>query len=207
MAYAKALEGAGRLPDARPRPCTPLRWATCCRWRRAHGVRGHDRVEATPTKLGNRGTTQAIGLVTDVGYFLERLDAPPDGVVEQPDINAIPTRASESNVRMRFTTSARSLGIGARFRRQGFRQTLDVLRAPRRRRARELAHAAQQLGHVQQHDRGACERERSSSSCPSVSRPRCDTREQSQVGSSARSRSNGLSTSIKTSQLGPRITK
>ena len=26
-------------------------------------------------KLGNRGTMQAIGLVTDVGYFLERLRA------------------------------------------------------------------------------------------------------------------------------------
>jgi lysine-ketoglutarate reductase/saccharopine dehydrogenase-like protein (TIGR00300 family) len=34
-----------------------------------------DMVEATPTKLGNRGTTQAVGLVTDVGYFLERLAA------------------------------------------------------------------------------------------------------------------------------------
>jgi hypothetical protein len=26
-------------------------------------------------KLANRGSLQAIGLVTDVGYFLERLDA------------------------------------------------------------------------------------------------------------------------------------
>ncbi|MCC6409168.1 MAG: TIGR00300 family protein [Planctomycetes bacterium] len=32
-----------------------------------------DMTESLPTKLGNRGTTQAIGLVTDVGYFLERL--------------------------------------------------------------------------------------------------------------------------------------
>ncbi|MCK6446446.1 MAG: TIGR00300 family protein [Planctomycetes bacterium] len=32
-----------------------------------------DMTEALPTKLGNRGTLQAIGLVTDVGYFLERL--------------------------------------------------------------------------------------------------------------------------------------
>lgn len=32
-------------------------------------------MESVPVKLGNRGTMQAIGLVTDVGYFLERLDA------------------------------------------------------------------------------------------------------------------------------------
>jgi hypothetical protein len=31
--------------------------------------------ESVPVKLGNRGSLQAIGLVTDVGYFLERLDA------------------------------------------------------------------------------------------------------------------------------------
>jgi lysine-ketoglutarate reductase/saccharopine dehydrogenase-like protein (TIGR00300 family) len=29
--------------------------------------------ESVPVKLGNRGTLQAVGLVTDVGYFLERL--------------------------------------------------------------------------------------------------------------------------------------
>lgn len=34
-----------------------------------------DMTEATPTKLANRGTTQAVGLVTDVGHFLERLAA------------------------------------------------------------------------------------------------------------------------------------
>ena len=33
-----------------------------------------DMTEALPVKLGNRGTLQAIGLVTDVGYFLERLE-------------------------------------------------------------------------------------------------------------------------------------
>jgi lysine-ketoglutarate reductase/saccharopine dehydrogenase-like protein (TIGR00300 family) len=33
-----------------------------------------DMSEALPVKLGNRGTTQAIGLVTDVGYFLELLE-------------------------------------------------------------------------------------------------------------------------------------
>ena len=32
-----------------------------------------DMTEAVPTKLSNRGTMQAIGLVTDVGYFLEKL--------------------------------------------------------------------------------------------------------------------------------------
>jgi lysine-ketoglutarate reductase/saccharopine dehydrogenase-like protein (TIGR00300 family) len=34
-----------------------------------------DMAEATPTKLANRGTQQAVGLVTDVGFFLERLAA------------------------------------------------------------------------------------------------------------------------------------
>ena len=33
-----------------------------------------DMTESVPVKLGNRGTMQAIGLVTDVGYFLERLE-------------------------------------------------------------------------------------------------------------------------------------
>jgi lysine-ketoglutarate reductase/saccharopine dehydrogenase-like protein (TIGR00300 family) len=33
-----------------------------------------DMTESLPVKLGNRGTLQAIGLVTDVGYFLERLE-------------------------------------------------------------------------------------------------------------------------------------
>jgi hypothetical protein len=32
-------------------------------------------MESVPVKLGNRGTLQAIGLVTDVGFFLERLEA------------------------------------------------------------------------------------------------------------------------------------
>jgi lysine-ketoglutarate reductase/saccharopine dehydrogenase-like protein (TIGR00300 family) len=33
-----------------------------------------DMTEALPVKLGNRGTLHALGLVTDVGYFLERLE-------------------------------------------------------------------------------------------------------------------------------------
>lgn len=38
-----------------------------------------DMTEALPIKLGNRGTQQAIGVVTDVGYFLERLEAELEG--------------------------------------------------------------------------------------------------------------------------------
>ena len=34
-----------------------------------------DMTESVPVKLSNRGTMQAIGLVTDVGVFLERLEA------------------------------------------------------------------------------------------------------------------------------------
>ena len=34
-----------------------------------------DMTEALPVKLSNRGSMQAIGLVTDVGFFLERLDS------------------------------------------------------------------------------------------------------------------------------------
>jgi lysine-ketoglutarate reductase/saccharopine dehydrogenase-like protein (TIGR00300 family) len=34
-----------------------------------------DMTESVPVKLSNRGTLQAIGLVTDVGYFMERLAA------------------------------------------------------------------------------------------------------------------------------------
>jgi lysine-ketoglutarate reductase/saccharopine dehydrogenase-like protein (TIGR00300 family) len=33
-----------------------------------------DMSEALPTKLANRGTMHAVGLVTDVGFFLERLE-------------------------------------------------------------------------------------------------------------------------------------
>jgi hypothetical protein len=31
--------------------------------------------ESVPVKLSNRGSLQAVGLVTDVGFFLERLEA------------------------------------------------------------------------------------------------------------------------------------
>jgi hypothetical protein len=34
-----------------------------------------DMAESVPVKLSNRGTMQAVGLVTDVGFFLERLES------------------------------------------------------------------------------------------------------------------------------------
>jgi hypothetical protein len=34
-----------------------------------------DITESVPVKLSNRGTLHAVGVVTDVGYFLERLEA------------------------------------------------------------------------------------------------------------------------------------
>jgi hypothetical protein len=34
-----------------------------------------DMAESVPVKLGNRGSMQAVGLVTDVGFFLEKLEA------------------------------------------------------------------------------------------------------------------------------------
>jgi hypothetical protein len=34
-----------------------------------------DMTESVPVKLSNRGTLHAIGLVTDVGFFLSRLEA------------------------------------------------------------------------------------------------------------------------------------
>lgn len=70
MAYARALEGAGMclmlasaLHSIAVGNLLPARVRTVC----------VDMTEALPVKLGNRGTLHAIGLVTDVGYFLERL--------------------------------------------------------------------------------------------------------------------------------------
>ena len=61
-----------RPRDGAPRPAQsgvgnllPARVRTIC----------VDMVESVPVKLGNRGSMQAIGLVTDVGFFLERLAA------------------------------------------------------------------------------------------------------------------------------------
>ena len=69
-AYAVALEGAGMclmlasaLHSIAVGNLLPARVRTVC----------VDMTESVPVKLGNRGTLQAIGLVTDVGYFLERL--------------------------------------------------------------------------------------------------------------------------------------
>ena len=71
MAYAKALEGAGvclmlasALHAIAVGNLLPVAVRTVC----------VDMTESVPVKLGNRGTMQAIGLVTDVGYFLERLE-------------------------------------------------------------------------------------------------------------------------------------
>ena len=70
-AYVEALEGAGMclmlasaLHAIAVGNLLPARVRTVC----------VDMTEALPVKLGNRGTQQAIGLVTDVGYFLERLE-------------------------------------------------------------------------------------------------------------------------------------
>ncbi len=71
-AYAKALEGAGMclmlasaLHSIAVGNLLPASVRTVC----------VDMTEALPVKLSNRGTLHAVGLVTDVGYFLERLEA------------------------------------------------------------------------------------------------------------------------------------
>jgi lysine-ketoglutarate reductase/saccharopine dehydrogenase-like protein (TIGR00300 family) len=72
MAYAKALEGAGMclmlasaLHSIAVGNLLPASVRTVC----------VDMTEALPVKLSNRGTMHAVGLVTDVGYFLELLEA------------------------------------------------------------------------------------------------------------------------------------
>jgi lysine-ketoglutarate reductase/saccharopine dehydrogenase-like protein (TIGR00300 family) len=71
-AYLEALRGAGcclllasALHSIAVGNLLPARVRTIC----------VDMVESVPVKLGNRGSMQAIGLVTDVGFFLERLVA------------------------------------------------------------------------------------------------------------------------------------
>ena len=71
-AYVAALEGAGvclmlatALHSIAVGNLLPARVRTVC----------VDMTESVPVKLSNRGTMQAIGLVTDVGFFLERLAA------------------------------------------------------------------------------------------------------------------------------------
>jgi lysine-ketoglutarate reductase/saccharopine dehydrogenase-like protein (TIGR00300 family) len=69
-AYLEALEGAGvclmlasALHSIAVGNLLPARVRTVC----------VDMTESVPVKLSNRGTLQAIGMVTDVGFFLERL--------------------------------------------------------------------------------------------------------------------------------------
>lgn len=71
-AYVEALRGAGMclmlasaLHSIAVGNLLPARVRTVC----------VDMTESVPVKLSNRGTMQAIGLVTDVGFFLERLEA------------------------------------------------------------------------------------------------------------------------------------
>ena len=71
-AYVQALEGAGvcimmasALHSIAVGNLLPARVRTVC----------VDMTESVPVKLSNRGTMQAIGLGTDVGFFLDRLAA------------------------------------------------------------------------------------------------------------------------------------
>src|SRR5712691_13152617 len=71
-AYVEALRGAGMclmlasaLHSIAVGNLLPARVRTVC----------VDMVEGVPVKLSNRGTMQAVGLVTDVGFFLERLES------------------------------------------------------------------------------------------------------------------------------------
>ena len=70
-AYVEALRGAGiclmlatALHSIAVGNLLPARVKSVC----------VDMTESVPVKLSNRGTMQAIGLVTDVGFFLERLE-------------------------------------------------------------------------------------------------------------------------------------
>jgi hypothetical protein len=71
-AYVEALKGAGlcimlasALHSIAVGNLLPARVKTVC----------VDMAESVPVKLSNRGTMHAIGLVTDVGFFLERVEA------------------------------------------------------------------------------------------------------------------------------------
>ena len=71
-AYVAALRGAGvclmlasALHSIAVGNLLPARVRTVC----------VDMAESVPVKLSNRGTMQAVGLVTDVGFFLERLES------------------------------------------------------------------------------------------------------------------------------------
>jgi hypothetical protein len=80
-AYAEALKGAGvclllasALHSIAVGNLLPARVRTVC----------VDMTESVPVKLSNRGTMQAIGLVTDVGFFLERLEAELSSAADEP---------------------------------------------------------------------------------------------------------------------------
>jgi lysine-ketoglutarate reductase/saccharopine dehydrogenase-like protein (TIGR00300 family) len=71
-AYVEALRGAGMclmlasaLHSIAVGNLLPARVRTVC----------VDMAESVPVKLSNRGSMQAVGLVTDVGFFLERLES------------------------------------------------------------------------------------------------------------------------------------
>ena len=71
-AYVAGLQGAGMclmlasaLHSIAVGNLLPARVRTIC----------VDMAESVPVKLSNRGTLQAMGLVTDVGFFLERLES------------------------------------------------------------------------------------------------------------------------------------
>jgi lysine-ketoglutarate reductase/saccharopine dehydrogenase-like protein (TIGR00300 family) len=75
--YADALKGAGvclmlasALHSIAVGNLLPARVRTVC----------VDMTESVPVKLSNRGSMQAIGVVTDVGFFLERLERELGGV-------------------------------------------------------------------------------------------------------------------------------
>ena len=76
-AYADSLKGAGvclmlasALHSIAVGNLLPARVRTVC----------VDMTESVPVKLSNRGSMQAIGVVTDVGFFLERLERELAGV-------------------------------------------------------------------------------------------------------------------------------
>jgi lysine-ketoglutarate reductase/saccharopine dehydrogenase-like protein (TIGR00300 family) len=80
-AYVEALRGAGMclmlasaLHSIAVGNLLPARVRTVC----------VDMAESVPVKLSNRGSMQAVGLVTDVGFFLERLETELASVAAAP---------------------------------------------------------------------------------------------------------------------------
>jgi hypothetical protein len=86
-AYVGALRGAGMclmlasaLHSIAVGNLLPARVRTVC----------VDMAESVPVKLSNRGTMQAVGLVTDVGFFLERLESELASLGALPSPGALP---------------------------------------------------------------------------------------------------------------------